>query len=77
MNKQTTFLRGAFPHSYNHYLESSYFQPFFIIILNMCFVHAFPMELEYTISYLSPDPFYYVVSTLYLYAEYGKPCLIT
>ena len=32
--------------------------------LNMCFVHTFPMELELTIYYLSPDAFSYVVSTL-------------
>ena len=43
----------------------------------MCFVHTFPMELEYTIYYLSPDPFCYVVSTLFLYAEYLETYLIT
>ena len=43
----------------------------------MCFMHTFPMELEYAIYYLSPDPFFYVVSTLFLYAEYEEPCLIT
>lgn len=33
----------------------------------------FPMKLEYTIYYLSPDPFCYIVSLLFLYAEYEDP----
>ena len=28
----------------------------------MCFMHTFPMELEYTIYHLSTDPFCYIVS---------------
>ena len=30
---------------------------------------------EYTTYYLSTDPFCYIVSTLFLYAEYEEPCL--
>ena len=33
--------------------------------LNMCFVHTIPMELEFTIYYLSRDAFSYVVSTIF------------
>ena len=43
----------------------------------MCFMHTFPMELEYSIYYSSPNPFCYVVSALFLYAEYEEPSLIT
>ena len=32
----------------------------------MCFVHAFPMELEYTTYYLSPDAFSYIVPQQFL-----------
>ena len=34
------------------------------------------MELEFTVYYLPPDPFSYVVSTrfLHLHAEYEGPC---
>lgn len=40
----------------------------------MCFVYAFPMELEYVyytvaIYHLSPDPFNYVVSTHFLHSQ--------
>ena len=43
----------------------------------MCFAHTFPVELEFTIYYLSPDAFSYIVSTHFLYAEYKNPWLIT
>ena len=45
--------------------------------LNMCFVHSFPMELEYIIYYLSPDAFSYVVSTLFLHAEHQDKVKLT
>ena len=45
--------------------------------LNMCFVHTFSMELEFTIHYLSPNAFSYIVSTHILHAKYEDPCLIT
>ena len=35
------------------------------------------MELEFTIYYLLPDGFSYVVSTHFLHADYQSPCLIT
>ena len=35
------------------------------------------MELKFTIYYLSPDAFIYVVSTHFLHAEYEDSCLIT
>ena len=81
MSKQFFFFRGgarenilAFLHA--HYLEKTYFQPFFIIILICASTILFPWNLnEYTTYYLSPDPFCYIVSTLFLYAEYEEPCL--
>ena len=56
------------------------FPTIFIIVL-LCAIlcpiimHYLPMELEYTIHYLSPDSFRYVVSTLFLYAGYVELCL--
>ena len=44
---------------------------------NMCFVHTFPMELEYTIYFLSANPFCYLFYTLLLSSWYEEPCLIT
>ena len=41
----------------------------------MWFVLTFSMELQYTIYYLSPDPFCYVVSILLPYAEHEEACL--
>ena len=43
----------------------------------LCFMHAFPIELEYTIYYLLLDPFCFVVTTLILYAEHEELCPIT
>ena len=44
---------------------------------NIYFVHTFPVELEFTTYYLSPDAFSYIVSTHFLYVEYENPWLIT
>ena len=45
--------------------------------LNMCCVHTFPIELEYTTYYLSSNAFSYIASAHFLHAEYEDPCLIT
>ena len=58
-----------------HYLKS--FSTIFHSNLNVCFVHTFPMELEYTKTWISSDAFSYIVSTHFLYAEYEDSCLIT
>ena len=76
MNKQTTF-GGITPFLRAHYLERTYFKPFFLNKIIICFVNIFPMQLEYTIYFLSPDPFFYVDPILFLYAEYEEPCLVT
>ena len=76
MNKQTTFLGEHAPIHTRSLSRKNIFSTIFYN-LNMCFVHIFPMELEYTIYYLSPDQFYYVVSILFLHADYEEPCLIT
>ena len=77
MNKQTSFLGGSTPPIPTCPLSrKSIFSTNFYNNSNTCFVHTFPMELEYAIYYLLPDPFCYVLSTLFLYEEYAEPCLI-
>ena len=41
----------------------------------MWFVHIFLMELQHTIYFLSPDPFFYVISTLHPYADHEETSL--
>ena len=43
----------------------------------MSYVDTFLLELEFTIYYLSPDAFRYVVATNFLQAEDEGPCLNT
>ena len=82
MSKQFFFFfrggaRGSIPaFLHAHYLQKTYFQPFFIIILICASSILFPWNVnEYTTYYLSPDPVCYIVSALFLYAEYEEPCL--
>ena len=84
MNKQATFLEwgeGEVVSSPSHFCVCSIsrkniFSTIFHNNPNMCLVHTFPMELEDTIYYLSPDAFCYIVSTLFLYVQYEEPFLI-
>ena len=72
MNKQTTFQGGEHsPIPTCSLSRQNIFLTVFYNNLNICFVHIFLMEVECTIYYLSPDPFCYVFSILFLYAEYG------
>ena len=78
MNNQATFFGGGTISPFLHALSRK--NIFLTIFYNnpiMCFMHTFPMKLEYSIYYSSPDPFCYVVSALFLYAEYEEPSLIT
>ena len=83
MNKQATFLEwggGVVASSSSLPVCSTSRKNIFSTIShnnpNMCLVHTFPMELEDTIYYLSPDVFCYIVSTLFLYIQYEEPFLI-
>ena len=76
MNKQATILGKAFLHSYMLPLQKEHIFNHFYNSPIMCFMHYLPLELEYTIYYLSPDSYRYVLSTLFMYAGYVEPCLI-
>ena len=63
------------PFLHADYLEKNISSNIFHNNLNMCFVYTFPMEHEFTIYYLSPDPFSYIVSAYFLQAwnmEYAR-----
>ena len=81
MNKQATFLgwgggrlHPPLPIPTSSISRKNIFSTIFHNNPNMCLVHTFPMELEDTIYYLSP--FFYIVSTLFLYVQYEEPFLI-
>ena len=56
------------PFLHADYLEKNISSNIFHNNLNMRFVYTFPMEHEFTIYYLSPDAFSYIVSAHFLQA---------
>ena len=56
---------GGSPHSYMLTIYKEHIFKHFHNNLKMCFLHTFPMNLEFTIYYLSLDAFSNVVSTIF------------
>ena len=62
MNKRTNFGGKHFLISTCSLSRKNIFSTIFCNNPILCFMHTFPIELEYTIYCLSPDPFCYIVS---------------